>query len=55
MKERAGIEIRIAESNELDDVARVWHESASHMDGAASSMPSLEELRARIDRELDAG
>jgi GNAT superfamily N-acetyltransferase len=52
---QARTEIRQAESEELDEVAWVWHESASHMDAAATPMPTFQELRSRIDRELDAG
>lgn len=49
------IEIRQAEEDDLDEVARVWHESASQMDSAAFPMPTISDLRARIDRELAAG
>lgn len=51
----APVAVRRAGDGDLDDVARLWHESASRMDAAASPMPSLAELRARIDEELAAG
>lgn len=49
------IVIRPAGADDLDEVARLWHESASQMDAAASPMPSVAELRARIDAELASG
>ena len=47
--------VRRAGDGDLDAVARVWHESASAMDGAAADVPSLDALRQRIDAELEAG
>lgn len=49
------INSRIAELDDLDALAAVWHDSAANMDGAGFEMPSLEELRQRIDRELAEG
>lgn len=51
----SSITIRTASTSDLDAVARVWHESASRADGAPRHMPSLLELRARIDTELASG
>ncbi len=47
--------IRPATHDQFDDVARVWHESAADMDAAASQMPSIADLRARIDVEMGNG
>jgi GNAT superfamily N-acetyltransferase len=47
--------VRRATTDDFDRVATVWHQSASLMDGAASPMPSRQQLRDRIDRELAAG
>jgi len=55
MKGHGSITVRSATDDDLDAVAAVWHQSASLMDGAASPMPSREELRERIDRELALG
>lgn len=49
------ISVRPANSDDLDDVANVWHESAMSMDGAEPHMPSCAELRARIETELSQG
>jgi GNAT superfamily N-acetyltransferase len=47
--------VRSAGSGDLDAAARVWHESASAMDGAPADMPSRDALRRRIHSELEAG
>ncbi len=47
--------VRRATKDDLDSVASVWHQSASTMDGAILQTPSHEEMRARIDRELEPG
>lgn len=49
------IDVRVANVGDLDLLASVWHDSAANMDGAPSEMPSLMDLRVRIDRELAAG
>lgn len=49
------VEIRRADAGDLDAVAAVWHESAARMDAAAVPMPSRQDLRERIDRELSNG
>jgi GNAT superfamily N-acetyltransferase len=46
--------IRSACKSDLDIVANVWHDSASHMDGASTPMPSRRELRDRIEVELQS-
>lgn len=46
---------RAAGVDDFDAVAFVWHESARNAEGAAPQIPTLEELRSRIDRELAAG
>ena len=51
----APIEVRRAVAGDLGRIASVWHESASHMEAAASPMPSPADLRRRIDDELTAG
>ncbi|MBP2301185.1 GNAT family N-acetyltransferase [Azospirillum picis] len=48
-------QLRPAQADDLDEVATVWFESASRMEGASAMLPSREELRVRIDRELAAG
>ncbi|BAI76103.1 acyl-CoA N-acyltransferase (plasmid) [Azospirillum sp. B510] len=48
-------EIRPARPADLDDVAALWFESASRMEGVSAAFPGHEELRGRIDRELAAG
>ena len=55
MTARNSASVRVAKSDDLDRVAFVWHQSAGAMDAAVPQMPSYEELRARIDRELEAG
>lgn len=51
----AQISIREAKSYDLDALAVVWHDSASNMDGATSEMPSVDQLRKRVDHELASG
>lgn len=51
----ATVDIRPARVDELDDVALVWHASASAADDAPPRMSSVEDLRARIDVELADG
>ena len=52
---RKSVAIRSAATADLDEVARVWHASASQMDAAASPIPSVNELRSRVDVELASG
>src|SRR5687768_11007311 len=52
---RDDLRIRRAGKRDLDDAAAVWHESAVGMDGATVSMPTCEQLRRRIDQEIDSG
>lgn len=47
--------VRLATTADLDDIARLWHESALHMDGGSSDLPSRADLRDRIDAELRHG
>jgi hypothetical protein len=49
------VDIRPARVGELDDVALIWHASASAADDAPPRMSSVEDLRARIDVELGDG
>ena len=51
----ASIECRRAREDELDAIARVWFESAREADGAPAHMPTVGDLRARIDTELAGG
>ena len=44
--------LRGAVDCDLDAVAYVWRESARNTDGVAPEIPSLEQLRSRIDHEL---
>ena len=46
--------VRRAFSSDLDEVARVWHESAVAMDGRPD-VPPRDALRRRIDAELNSG
>jgi GNAT superfamily N-acetyltransferase len=55
MKQQERIYVRRADTGDLDEVAAVWHASASRMDAAPDAMPSLQDLRDRIDAELAAG
>lgn len=48
-------EFRDARAEDLDAVARLWHRSASLPDVGPPNMPSLSDLRARVDQELEAG
>ena len=50
-----GLSIEIGGMHVLDEAARMWHDSATHMDGAAVQMPSYAELRERMDVELRTG
>lgn len=52
---RRDIIVRRAGGGDLDEAARVWHESASTMDGVRADVPAREALRGRIDAELQAG
>ena len=47
--------VRRAIPVDCDEVARVWHESASNMDGAPAEMATIQGLRERIDLELESG
>lgn len=49
------IHIRPAAQSDFENVAAVWHESASQIEAAASNMPSVVDLRARIDHEIENG
>lgn len=51
---KTNITIREAKDTDLDAIAVVWHDSASCMDGPTFEMPSMAELRTRIDHELAA-
>lgn len=44
------IRYRKASSDDFDDIAHVWYESARHLDAAMT----IEQLRARIDVEVAA-
>lgn len=49
------LSIRLAISGDLDRIGEIWHESAKSMDGAGPEIPSEDELRQRINRELQSG
>ncbi|MBK1838214.1 GNAT family N-acetyltransferase [Azospirillum sp. YIM B02556] len=55
MDKGSTFDIRPARTDELDDVAAIWFESARRMEGVTAAFPSRAELRIRIDRELAAG
>ena len=46
------VEIRAALDSDLDRVAQVWHAAAAAADDAPPDMPSIAELRERVDVEL---
>lgn len=46
--------IRPATPGDYDAIARVWFESAHRMDGAPHEMPTLRQLRERVDDEVAA-
>jgi len=46
------VEIRAGQPDDLDGVAQFWHAAASAADDAPPEMPSVDDLRARIDVEL---
>jgi putative acetyltransferase len=48
------VEIRAAQAHDLDRVAEIWRASALAAADAPPAMPSVDELRARIDIELSA-
>jgi len=48
-------ELRGTRENERDQIAKVWHSSASLPDVGPPQMPSYEVLRARVDEELASG
>lgn len=52
---RDDVKIRLALTGDLNQVALVWHESASQMAGIVSPIPSIAELRDRINVELRDG
>jgi GNAT superfamily N-acetyltransferase len=49
------IGIRAAQAGDLDEVARVWHDSALGMEGLRSVVPPVVALRERLDFELADG
>ena len=49
------VALRAASNNDLDTVAAIWHESASLPGVGPPVMPTLAELRTRIDREITTG
>lgn len=55
MDKGAELDIRPACAADLGEIAALWFESASRMEGVSASFPSQTELRLRIDRELAEG
>jgi ribosomal protein S18 acetylase RimI-like enzyme len=49
------IDLRPAIEADRDAIAEIWHESASMPGVGPPVIPSLAELRERVDREFDAG
>jgi GNAT superfamily N-acetyltransferase len=49
------VKYRAAEPADFDAIARVWLEAALATEDAVSSLPSLRELRIRVDHEMAAG
>ncbi len=49
------IRIRTAEEHDFDAVAVVWHESASEEGVGPPQMPTVDELRQRIEAEVRKG
>lgn len=52
---RGNVKIRLDLTGDLEQVTLAWHESASQMDGIVSPVPSIAELRDRINVELSDG
>lgn len=48
-------DVRLAADTDLDGVAQVWHASASLPGVAPPVIPTLEQLRHRVDEELVSG
>ena len=48
-------ELRAARSTDLDSVAQVWHASASLPGVGPPIMPTVQQLRERVDTELASG
>jgi len=55
MRSSDKVRVRIALPSDLDTVAEVWRQSALVMDGLPREVPSLSDLRRRIDTELRSG
>jgi putative acetyltransferase len=55
MGDRHELKIRRGDAGDLDEVARVWHDSAESMDGAGLIVPPPEAMRLRIAAEFHAG
>jgi ribosomal protein S18 acetylase RimI-like enzyme len=49
------VELRGALTTDLDAVAELWHSSANLPGAGPPVMPTLQELRARLDKELASG
>ncbi|WP_185968480.1 GNAT family N-acetyltransferase [Paracoccus sp. M683] len=49
------MQLRPASDDERDQIARIWHSSASLPDVGPPVMPSYDQLRARVDEELAGG
>jgi len=49
------IDLRPAIEADRDAIAEIWHESASLPGVGPPVIPSLAELRERVDREFNAG
>ncbi len=52
---RFSCELRAAREDERDQIAQIWHASASLPDVGPPQMPSYEALRARLDEEFAKG
>ncbi|WP_341713654.1 GNAT family N-acetyltransferase [Erythrobacter sp.] len=53
MKEK--VELRRAKPSDYDEIARVWHESASLPGVGPPTMPLERDLRVRVDQEMCGG
>lgn len=51
----ASLTIRAATKSDLDQIAYVWHASASSIDAIAEQLPTQDSMRSRINAELNSG
>lgn len=54
-KSPSAVFVRLAAVPDFDAVAEIWHASASLPGAGPPQMPTLEDLRSRVDAEIAAG